>query len=316
VNLGLRSILCVPLKVKDKTIGVIYADNRLKAGLFTQNELELLNAIAPSAAIAIENARLYQIAIENARIERELQVAYKVQSSLLPQSVPQLDGWDFAARWQPAREVAGDFYDFIHLESGELGLVIADVMDKGMPAALYMAFTRSVVRASLSNSRSPVEGITLANRLICKDSSYGFFVTLFYAQLDTNAGILTCVNAGHNPPILCHQERGSELQRNSSQLSKLTFRGMPLGIDPEAIYDEHTVNIEPEELILFYTDGVTEAINAQGERFETNRLERILENYCNASAEELLDALEGELTSFVGSEPQFDDITTLAAKRY
>ena len=159
--LGLRSILCVPLKVKDKVTGVIYVDNRLQAGIFIQADLELLNAIASSAAIAIENARLYQVAVEKGRMERELQMARKVQTSLLPPGIPVAPGWEFAARWKPARELGGDYYDFILCKDGRMGLVIADVTDKGMPAALFMASTHSIIRANLYHISSPAEIINV-----------------------------------------------------------------------------------------------------------------------------------------------------------
>ena len=131
IGLGLRSILCVPLKCKDTVSGVIYVDNRLQAGIFTADDLDLLVAIASNAAIAIENARLYQVAVEKGRMERELQMAHAVQASLLPRETPQMPGWEFEARWQPAREVSGDYYDFIPIDGNKLGLVIADVSDKG-----------------------------------------------------------------------------------------------------------------------------------------------------------------------------------------
>ncbi|MGH2522866.1 MAG: PP2C family protein-serine/threonine phosphatase, partial [Anaerolineales bacterium] len=201
MSLGLRSILCVPLKVKDAILGVVYVDNRLQAGLFTEADLDLLNAIAASAAIAIENARLYQLAVEKGRLERELQLAREVQASLLPRAIPNIPGWEFAARWQPAREVAGDYYDFISGDPASLGLVIADVTDKGMPAALFMALTRSIVRASALQAITPAEGITQANRLICADATNSMFVTLLYACLRPATGELAYVNAGHNPPL-------------------------------------------------------------------------------------------------------------------
>src|SRR5512143_2987526 len=205
-NLKLRSILCVPLKVKERVLGVIYVDNRLHAGLFGPADLDLLSAIGSSAAIAIENARLYQMSVEKGRMERELGLARQVQSSLLPQSWPQMPGWEFAARWLPAREVAGDFFDFIQLSPRDdlpsLGLVIADVTDKGMPAALFMAFTRTVVRVSTDRAGSPAENITYANRLICAENSGGMFVSLFYACLQLGTGQLTYVNAGHNFPLV------------------------------------------------------------------------------------------------------------------
>jgi sigma-B regulation protein RsbU (phosphoserine phosphatase) len=231
-NLGLRSILCVPLRVKDKVLGVVYVDNRLQVGIFIQADLELLTSIASSAAIAIENARLYQVAVEKGRMVRELQMAYEVQAGLLPRETPQIPGWELAARWQPAREVAGDYYDFISLDGGQLGLVIADVSDKGMPAALFMALTRSTVRASIGRASSPADGIAHANRLICADSTGGMFVTLFYALLNPTTGEFTYVNAGHNPPLLCRADQ-EQLYRSLLQclsrthvLNRATFHSL------------------------------------------------------------------------------------------
>ncbi len=201
VTLGLRSILCAPLVVRDQNTGVIYVDSRLQAGIFTPADLELLTAIASSAAIAIENARLYQAAVEKGRLERELQMARELQAWLLPQEAPVVPGWEFASHWQPAREVAGDFFDFIRLGPGRAGALVADVADKGMAAALFMALSRSILRASLASAASPAEGIAAANRLICEDATGGMFVTLFYAEADAS-GVLTYVNAGHNPALL------------------------------------------------------------------------------------------------------------------
>ena len=196
VSLGLRSILCVPLKIKDQITGVIYVDNRLQVGIFGPADLELMTAIASSASISIENARLYQLAVEKGRLERDLQVAREVQSSLLPRETPQVAGWEFAARWKPARQVSGDFYDFLPLDGGRLALVLGDVSDKGMPAALFMALTRSIIRASVGHAPSPAGAITRANRLICADSSGGMFVTLFCGLLNPETGEFTSEFAG------------------------------------------------------------------------------------------------------------------------
>ena len=251
VTLGLRSILCVPLVVRDQVTGVIYVDNRLHAGIFTPADLELLTAIASSAAIAIENARLYQAAVETGRLERELQMARELQAGLIPHETPQAPGWEFVARWQPARQVAGDFYDFIPAAGDHIGIVVADVADKGMAAAIFMALTRSTVRASLAGAPSPAEGIARANRLICADAAGGMFVTLFYAELDPLTGQLTYVNAGHDPAILCAdaQDRCTILERT----------GLVLGVDADAVYTQRTVQLEPGDCVLLYTDGVTDA---------------------------------------------------------
>jgi sigma-B regulation protein RsbU (phosphoserine phosphatase) len=306
MSLRLRSILCVPLQVKDHVLGVVYVDNRLQAGIFTPDHLELLTAIASSAAIAIENARLYQVAVEKGRLERELQMARDVQARLLPRETPQLPGWEFVARWRPAREVAGDYYDFIPAGAERLGLVIADVTDKGMPAALFMALTRSIVRATMVDASSPAEGIARANRLIYADSTRGMFVTLFYALLDPLARQLTYVNAGHNPPLLCRTQ--------ACQLTPLVRTGMALGVQPDASYEQRTLRLEPGDFILLYTDGVTDATDTQQRMFGMQRLERVLLDHCGQSAAQVIAALERAVDDFAGGTPPFDDIAMMVVK--
>ncbi|MEP7358423.1 MAG: GAF domain-containing SpoIIE family protein phosphatase, partial [Anaerolineales bacterium] len=273
LDLGLRSILCVPLQLKSEITGVIYVDNQLQAGIFTPADLELLAAIAPTAAIAIENARLYQAALEQGRLERELQMARDVQARLMPRATPQRPGWDFAARWEPAREVAGDYYDFItDHPDGSLGFVIADVTDKGMPAALMMALTRSVVRASTLALATPAEAIAQANRLICADAANDMFVTLFYGRLDLATGRLTYVNAGQNPPLLF---RAGQLRP-----VPLTRTGMALGLITGAPYEQRTLQLEPGDWLFLYTDGVTDAMNAAGQSYDEAGLIQCLSDHC------------------------------------
>jgi sigma-B regulation protein RsbU (phosphoserine phosphatase) len=305
-TLGLRSILCVPLTTKDVVTGVVYVDNRLQAGIFTPADLELLTAIASSAAIAIENARLYQVAVEKGRMERELQMAREVQASLLPQETPQFPGWEFAGRWQPAREVAGDYYDFIPLDGGQLGLVIADVSDKGMPAALFMALTRSIVRASVARAPSPAEGIAHANRLICADSSGGMFVTLFYALLDPATGEFTYVNAGHNPPLLYHAQQ--------DQLTELARTGMVLGVLKDAPFEQRILHLSPGGLLVLYTDGVTDATNARMQDFGMDRLRRVILEHHDSPTESLVAGLEEAIGKFTASAAPFDDIAVVVVK--
>jgi sigma-B regulation protein RsbU (phosphoserine phosphatase) len=304
--LGLRSILCVPLKIKDQVLGVVYVDNRLQTGIFTEADLELLTAIASSAAIAIENARLYQVAVEKGRMERELQMAHEVQASLLPRGTPQVPGWEFAARWQPAREVAGDYYDFIPLDDGQLGLVIADVSDKGMPAALFMALTRSMVRASVGSAPSPAEGIAHANRLICADATGGMFVTLFYTLLNPATGEIAYVNAGHNPPLLYRAEQ--------DDLTRLVRTGMALGVLEDSCFEQQTLHLNPGDFFLLYTDGVTDATDAQLQDYGMERLEGIILDHRDASAADIMAALEQAIHDFAGSVTPFDDIAIVVAK--
>jgi serine phosphatase RsbU (regulator of sigma subunit) len=310
--LGLRSVLCVPLKTREKISGVVYVDSRIRAGIFSRADLDLLTAIASSAAIAIENARLYQVAVERGRLERELQMAREVQASLLPGETPQVSGWEFAARWRPARQVAGDYYDFIPLDGGRLGLVIADVSDKGMPAALFMAMTRSTIRASVGHAPSPAEGIALANRLICADATGGMFVTLFYAFLDPATGALTYVNAGHNPPLL---HRGGDGKAGPDNPIELERTGMALGVMDEATFEQRTVQCHPGDLVLFYTDGITEALDECEEDFGVQRLRRVLIQRQRAPVVDIVVAIERALEAHVGELAPFDDITMVAVRR-
>jgi phosphoserine phosphatase RsbU/P len=311
VALGLRSLLIVPLQVKQETIGVIYVDNRFQIGIFTPDDLELLKAIAVNAAIAIENARLYQVAVEKGRMERELQLAYKVQSSLMPADIPIRDGWDFAAKWQPATQVAGDFYDFLILNGNHIGLVIADVTDKGMPAALYMAFSRSILRANVNHTPSPSQAVAESNRMICAESTYGYFVTLLYASLDLSTGDLTYVNGGHVPALIINNSpKGSD-----DKIQKLMPTGIPLGIDAESNYQENSICIGRGDFVVFYSDGITEAIDQHEREYGSQRLEKVLQEIGSSSAKEIVEAIVADLMKFTNGQEPSDDITILVVKR-
>lgn len=311
--LGLRAILCVPLQLKDQISGVVYVDSRLQAGIFTPADLDLLTAIAASAAVAIENARLYQVAVEKGRLERELQVAREVQTRLLPATVPPLPGWDIAAHWQPAREVAGDYYDFVPVPpapgeaAGGLGLVAADVTDKGMPAALFMALTRSTVRASLAAAADPAEALGQANRLLCADSVNSMFVTLAYVRLAPAAPEVLCLSAGHNPVLI--------YRAGSGQMEQLWRTGLPLGVDPAERFGQHSVQLAVGDVLLLYTDGLTDALNPAGEEFGLARAQAILADHAGLPAAEIVATLERRLTDFADGAIPLDDVTLVVARR-
>jgi len=300
-----QSLLAAPLTINDRHIGVIEVFN--KPSGFSVSDLELLCTVAASAAIAIENARLYKAAVEKGRMERELQVAREVQLSLLPTQFPQPPGWDFAAHWQPAREVGGDYYDFLPFSDQRIGMVIADVTDKGMPAALFMAFARSVVRASVYGTASPLEGLSHANRLICSDSSYGLFVTLFYGVLDLNANTISYVNCGHNPPLL--------FKPAAQQILQLTAAGLPLGIDADATYQQNIVSLEHGDILLMYTDGISEAIDVEEHQYGMDSIATVLNKNPQLNATQMIAALEDSVNSHCGLMPPSDDRTIVVLKR-
>jgi sigma-B regulation protein RsbU (phosphoserine phosphatase) len=215
-------------------------------------------------------------------------------------------GWDFAARWKPAHEVSGDFYDFVPAD-GRLGVVIADVSDKGMPAALFMALSRSIIRASVTSVPSPVDAIDQANRLINADSLNSMFVTLFFAQLDPASGELAYVNAGHNPPLLCRAAQG--------ELVALTRTGLPLGLFEFTDFEARGAQMDSGDFLVLFTDGVTEALDAQGREFGDERLRRVLLEVRGTSAEAMAAAVEEALIAFTGAAAPSDDITYVILKR-
>ncbi|HVN53594.1 MAG TPA: GAF domain-containing SpoIIE family protein phosphatase [Anaerolineaceae bacterium] len=299
------SLACAPLKTEKSIQGVILLVDSEKR-VFSAGELKLLNAIGLQIAPALEISRLWQLAIEKAKIEREFQMARRVQESLLPRAMPRFPGWSIGNRWRPARNVSGDFYDLIR-EDQRLGLVIADVTDKGLPAALFMVFIRSAIRSSVNRGSPLAEEISQANRLICQDSHQGLLATMFYARLSPDTGEMEYVNAGHNPPLYYNAQK--------NQLQLLARTGVTLGMDAHMSYTSQTIHLLPGDMVLFYTDGVTEAINAAKEQFGLDRLMEVVYQLRACPVEQLLDGVDEALADFTQSLPSFDDITLLALKR-
>jgi serine phosphatase RsbU (regulator of sigma subunit)/predicted ester cyclase len=241
---------------------------------------------------------------ERERIEQELQVARRIQQELLPETIPELDGWRIAAYYGPAREVGGDFYDFLELSSGRLGLVVGDATGHGMPAALVMATTRGMLRAVVQSSESPGEVLARVNEALVADIPPSTFVTCFYGVLDPESGRFLYASAGHNPPCRRHNGRADELRA----------RGMPLGLMPGTGYEEKEAVLEAGDSTLFYSDGLVEAHDPQREMFGFPRLRRLVAEHAEESS--LVDFLMDELRSFTGKGwEQEDDITLLTLQR-
>jgi sigma-B regulation protein RsbU (phosphoserine phosphatase) len=247
------------------------------------------------------------MAVEKGRMQRELQLAREMQTSFLPQEVPQIPGWEFAARWQPAREVAGDYYDFIPVGQDSLGLVIADVTDKGAPAALFMVFSNSIVRASLHPDMAPAESIQNANRLITNKSPNAMFVTLVYVLLEPGTGQAVYVNAGHNPPLYYNAAE--------NRLQRLSRTGMVLGIDADTPYFQRSMVLAPGDFLLLYTDGLTDSMDQHNQPFGMERLETIIQENKDRSADSIVTRIEEALFSHSGGTTPFDDVTLLLVKR-
>lgn len=246
---------------------------------------------------------LQRTTAEKERFAKELEIAKGIQQSFLPDSAPEITGIELVATNVPALEVGGDFYDFIPVATGKWGLVIADVSGKGVPAALFMALSRTLIRASTLVNADPALSIAHANRMIYEDSKSNMFVTLFYAVLDSRAMTLDYVNAGHNPPLL--------LQGESSTVRLLKAKGIALGVIDEVDLQSVKVNLHPGDVLVLYTDGVTEAINKAEEEFGDKRLFEIITKNRHRPAQEIMDAILAGITAFAGDTPQFDDITLM-----
>jgi len=242
---------------------------------------------------------------ERERIEQELQVARQIQQELLPESVPELDGWQIATYYGPAREVGGDFYDFVDLSGGRLGLIVGDATGHGMPAALVMATTRGMLRAVVQSLESPGEVLARVNEALAADIPPSTFVTCFYGILDPKSGRFIYANAGHNLPC----------RRHNDQADELSARGMPLGLMIGTGYEEKQAVLESGDSILFYSDGLVEAHDPQREMFGFPRLRRLVAEH-DAEERSLVDILMDELRSFAGdSWEQEDDITLVTLRR-
>ena len=240
---------------------------------------------------------------------QELAQAGKVQASFLPKEMPDIPGWQLAASLMPARETSGDFYDFIPLPDGCLGIVIADVADKGAAAALYMTSGRTLIHTfALEQPDLPESVIAEANRRITLDTHEGLFITAFYSVLDPADGGLVYCNAGHNPPILLHLQGVPDVET-------LTRTGLPLGIVEDAAWDQGIRQLLPGQILVLYTDGVTDAQNEQGEFFGYERLLASVKSSAAGAAQLIHDAIRQDIQKFVGSAPQFDDITLIVLVR-
>ncbi len=240
------------------------------------------------------------------RKRTELNIARDIQMSFLPDSVPELKGYDIAAICIPANEVGGDFYDFIPISDNKLGLTIADVSGKSVPAALFMALSRAIVRSSAIRGADAVSVIRTANTLITEDSRSGMFVTLFYAVLEKNERTLTYVNAGHNPPVLLNHRTG--------EIRMLNSKGIALGAMDGSEFEEVALSLESGTTIVFYTDGVTEASNMAGELFGEERLYDIIKSHGTLTAKNLIEAIQTEIEAYCNGAQQADDITLMVLK--
>ncbi len=311
-NEGFRAAVMVPLVAAGHSIGTLVIDTR-EPRVFTEGEVRFLRLMANQVALALEKARLHNEELERERMEEELTVARQIQMSMLPVAPPQLTGWQYASYFEAAHQVGGDFYDFFPLpgEPGRWGVVIADVSDKGVPAAIFMALSRTTIRNIALRGRAPAEVLTWANRYIQEDSQSDMFLSAFYAELNVNNGQLIYANAGHNPPLLW--------RAHESDFVFLPVTSPLLGVLPELEVSVTTVDIYPGDVLVLYTDGISEAHNATYEEFGLTRMKDTIRDLIHynpdSSADDIQYAIANAVREFTGSMVQYDDITLLIVKR-
>jgi serine phosphatase RsbU (regulator of sigma subunit) len=307
-----RLLLAIPLSVKGNVLGVMIAEEAEATAdepshHIRERRLEIITGISQQASLAIQNDLLQREVVERERLEREMQLAREIQKAFLPSRFPKLPGWDLDVRWRPARQVGGDFYDVIDLPGGQVGLVIADVADKGMPAALFMTLVRTLIRAEIHEAGSPATVLERVNNLLIPDTQQGMFITVFYAVLSANTGELVYANAGHNLPLV--------YRRKEKRVERLLKGGMALGIQENIRIPEHTARLDVGDFVVFYTDGVTEAFSPEGEMYGEERLCETLRTFKGKSAKSLLDAVDESVFAFTGEGFPSDDLTLIGLQR-
>jgi serine phosphatase RsbU (regulator of sigma subunit) len=269
--------------------------------------LPALQSLAAQIASALYRAEEYARTLAHQKMVQELTVAAEIQASFLPATLPHVDGWQLAAALRPARQTSGDFYDLFELPDGRLGLLIADVTDKGTGAALFMALSRTLIRTyAFEYPEQPAKALHAASKRILSDSRSSMFVTVFYGVLDTASGTLTYCNAGHNPPYLL---------RDGAEPQPLPNTGIPLGIMPDVTWTTETAALESGDTLVLYTDGVSEAQNASREMFEDERLLDAVQSSREHTPQAVQDAILAAVDRFVGNVPQYDDITLMVVMR-
>ncbi|NJN81155.1 MAG: SpoIIE family protein phosphatase [Caldilineaceae bacterium] len=306
---GIISILCAPLRAQENCLGLMLLGRVDDQGEFTAGDGKLVTALAAHLAYALETARLHQDEVERERFDRELAISRAIQMSLLPAHAPSAPGWQFAASYRPAREVGGDHYDFVSLPDrpASLGIVIADVTGKGMPAALFMAFSRTVIRLESMHGQGPATILERANQFIAQEVGSRLFLSAFCANLDMESGYLRFANAGHDWPLW--SRHGME------QICELDASGTVLGAFHNLKFEEQMVRLEPGDAVVLFTDGVTEARNEVGEFFGESRLRQAITAHTEKSAQGLADSILQAVDAFTGTREQNDDLTLVVIQR-
>jgi sigma-B regulation protein RsbU (phosphoserine phosphatase) len=310
-DLQLVSLLVVPLVYRNEHLGVLALANHSDPDGFTEADVEMAKSVAEQASFSIFNAEALAQLTEKKQIDRDLETAREIQNILLPKKLPNLQGYSLAAANQPAAQVSGDYYDFIEIDDDHIGIVIGDVSGKGVPASLIMAMGRTLVRTQAIGQHSPSEVLRRVNRLLHPDIRPDMFITMAYMIVNTRTHQLTSAKAGHDAPLVFHKASGV--------LEPLQSPGLALGIDSGDVFDmilaDCTVTLEPGDLVVAYTDGISEAFDRSGEEFGREQIRATILENAGESPEKIVQNLLKRVARFQADTGQSDDMTLVALKR-
>jgi serine phosphatase RsbU (regulator of sigma subunit) len=294
--------------VKSKVVGALLFGLKYSGSKFGGKDLELLNAAANQIAISLENARLYQSESEKIKIERDLDLARKIQQGLLPKSIPNLNGLDICGEMIPAMQVGGDYYDIIQLSDTKLFVAVGDVSGKGLSASLYMTKLQTMIQISTKASTSPKEILIEINKRLYDSIERSWFITMTLALFDTENGTITFCRAGHMPLITA----------NNGTVESIKTEGIGLGLEKGEVFDrtleEVVLKTKSNQIFAFFSDGITEAMNEKDEMFGEDKLNEILKGRSNSRSTEVMDKVWSEVKLFRGSTPINDDMTIVIVK--
>ena len=308
---GSVSVMVTPLQYGDQDLGVLAVANGPTGAPFSQADFVVFKSIAEQSAFALYNAIIYSMANEKKRLDHDLEIARDIQRILLPSEAPAINGFQISGINVPARQVSGDYFDYIHVDQERLGVAIADVSGKGVPASLIMAICRSVLRAEAARNPSPADVLRKVNRQLYPDIKEDMFISMAYLVLDHQHDGVTLARAGHDAPLW--------YQRQSQTVTPVKSPGMVVGIDSGSVFDRLTVDfavpLERNDCLVLYTDGVTETLNSEEDEYGVDRMMQSVRASANDGAQAIVKRIIEDVREFTGSVPQNDDITVIAIRK-
>jgi len=308
--LEIETMLLAPLKIRENILGVIVLVNKENDVSFTETDMRLLQALGDLSSIAIRNARFYKTILEKQKLDHDLSIASDIQQMLFPRKCPVVRNLEIGVLNKTAMEIGGDYYDFIEVGKDMLGVVIADVSGKSIPGALVMSMTRSIIRSKAIGVHSASSVLISANELICHDIEQDMFISLLYLIVNTSSNIVTCARAGHEPLIHYHAK--------DSVCELIGPEGVVLGMDSGPTFNnsikEIKFGIQPGDVLVLYTDGITEAVNEKNEEFGIANLMDAVKIASGGSADDIVQNISERISRFTGSVPQKDDLTLVVLK--